>query len=41
MAVSQAFHKVQLNMCQHSINWVLLQSRRNWHLAGINRYLVN
>jgi len=29
MSVSQAFHKIQLNMCNPSINWALLPSRRN------------
>jgi len=41
MSVSQAFHKIQLNMCHPSINWILLQSRRNWQLAEINSYLLN
>jgi len=41
MSTSQAFHKIQLNMCHPAINWTLLQSRRNWQLTGINSYLVN
>jgi len=41
MSVSQAFHKIQLTMRHPSINWVLLQGRRNGQLAGINSYLVN
>jgi len=28
MSVSQAFHKIQLNMCNPSINWALLPTRR-------------
>jgi len=41
MSVSRAFHKIQLNVRHASLNWALLQSRRNLQLTGINSYLVN
>jgi len=41
MSVSQAFHKIQLDMCHPFVNWTLLQSRRNSQLTGINNYIVN
>jgi len=41
MSLSQAFHKIQLNVCYSSINWSLLKSRRNLQLTEINNYLEN
>jgi len=39
MSLSQAFHKIQLNMCHPSINWSFLKSRRNLQLTEINSSL--